>query len=76
MPDQHLEASRAWKLVRDKEQLTFEESVHISECKQCNTWLVQFVEMARRAGFEIKLWIPPLDSTVARTIEIKPPDSN
>ena len=71
MPNQHLSANRGWELVRDKGQLTYEESVHIAECESCNSWLSRFVDMARRAGFEIKLWIPPLDSTKA-----KPPDSN
>ena len=63
MSTQHLHASRGWELVRSKGQLTYEESVHIADCESCNSWLMRFVDMAKKAGFEIKLWIPPLDST-------------
>ena len=70
MPFRHLSANRGWELIRDKGQLTYEESVHIAECEACNGWMIRFVAMAKKAGFEIKLWIPPLDSRTTN-----PPDS-
>jgi hypothetical protein len=63
MATEHLSATRGWELVRTRGQFTYEESVHIAGCETCNDWMARFVEMAKRAGFEIRLWIPPLDST-------------
>jgi hypothetical protein len=60
--DHHLTAGRAWALIRDKGKLSLAETGHLYYCKVCNTWLSRFVAMARNAGFEIALEIPPCDS--------------
>jgi len=58
LAEQHLEANRAWALIRDKGQLSLPEDRHLEECETCHIWMTRFVEMAKRAGFQVLLKVP------------------
>jgi len=62
MNSEHLEASRAWGLIRDRGNLTPVEIEHLKGCSQCHGWFSTFVANARSAGFVIAFSIPPLNA--------------
>ena len=58
MVHEHLNASRVWVLIRENGKLGPEETKHIEVCDICREWLVDFLDMAKRAGFKLSLEIP------------------
>jgi hypothetical protein len=55
---EHLDAHRAWLLVRDNGTLKPTEQWHLEACDACRDWLQVFLDMARRAGFKLSIDIP------------------
>ena len=58
MPGEHLHPHRGWALIRDSGIPTSVERNHLEDCRGCNAWLVTFVTLARKTGFQVAFEIP------------------
>jgi hypothetical protein len=64
---EHLDADRAWTLIRDASNLNPKEVEHVESCSSCHEFLSTFVQLAMAAGFHPAVIIPPLRKDSKKT---------
>jgi hypothetical protein len=64
---EHLDADRAWSLIRDISHLTAREVEHIQSCDSCHEFLTTFLQLATAAGFHPAVVVPPFKADGKKT---------
>ena len=58
MPFEHINADRAWTLIRDNCALEPTEVTHVRSCEVCHEFLTTFLQLAKAAGFHASVKLP------------------